>query len=246
MSFRENKGWDKRGDHVPYSTANRDMNLQSNLPSTSPRKPPGRFRRPLLLALLLGSTLAAGCCGPRVTYPQPGFAGVPQAIHRSADFPLPLSDTARDELVEFMAAAGNRAVIEDEPPRRGQIRRIETEYGPVLDWLQRQVPVRNDLLEGSEFASLFDTAILPLVIHDARVGWDGHDFYDPGTDGIRALVRGDFVFAFYQRRVIPAPNASSTSRPDAWRLSPPAFDSASVYTGLVVFPRNFAIPTMAR
>jgi hypothetical protein len=199
-----------------------------------------------LLPLLTAALLLAGCCGPRVTYPQPGFAGVPQAIHRSADFALPLSDAARADLVRFMAATGNRAVIDDDPPRQGQIRRIETDYAALLNRLQGDIPVMDDLREGSEFASLFDAGILPLVVHDARVGWDGHDFYDPGTDSIRALVRGDFVFAFYQRRVVPAPNASSTTRPDAWTLSPPNLGGARAYTGLVVFSRNFAIPTTAR
>jgi hypothetical protein len=127
-----------------------------------------------------------------------------------------------------------------------QIRRIETDYAPVLDRLQEEIPVLDDLREGSEFASLFDTAILPLLIHDARIGWDGHDFHDPGTDGIRALVRGDFVFASYQRRVMAAPNVSSASRPDAWTLSSPAEVPTRGYTGLVVFSRVFAIPTTAR
>jgi hypothetical protein len=157
-----------------------------------------------------------------------------------------LSATTRAELVRFMAASGNRAVVEDDPPRTGQLRQIEVAYGLILDQLQRQAPSRADLREGSVFAALFDANHLPLVVHDARLGWDGSDFYDPGTDGIRALVKDDFAFAFYARRVLPATNALSTVRPNAWTLAPREAGPVPAYTGLVVFSKNFAIPTIAR
>jgi hypothetical protein len=126
--------------------------------------------------LLFAALLLSGCCGPRGAYPQPGFAGVPQAIHRSADFALPLSAVAREELVQFMAASGNRAVAQDDPPRTGRLRQIEAAYRPILDRLQQQAPALAELREGSGFTSLFDTNTLLLVVHDARLGWDGIDF----------------------------------------------------------------------
>jgi hypothetical protein len=46
--------------------------------------------------------------------------------------------------------------------------------------------------------------------------------------------------------VVAATNALSTVRPNAWSLSPLAGDPASDYTGLVMFSKNFAIPTLAR
>ena len=199
-----------------------------------------------LAALVAAGILLAGCCGPRGAYPQPGFAGVPQAIHRSADFPLPLSDAARVELVQFMAGSGNRAVVEDDPPRPGRLRQAEADYGPILDRLQQEAPTTADLREGSAFAALFDKNYLPLVVHDARAGWDGRDFYDPGTDDIRAFVSGDYVFAFYTRPVVPATNASNALRPNAWTLAAPTGETASAYQGLVVFSKNFAIPALAR
>jgi hypothetical protein len=122
--------------------------------------------------------------------------------------------------MQFMAASGNRAVVEDDPPRPGRLRQIEALYAALLDRLQRPAPSPSELREGSAFSGLFDTHCLPLVVHDARLGWDGPDFYDPGTDSIRALVKGDFVFAFYARRVVPATNAPSAGRPNAWTLSP--------------------------
>jgi len=201
---------------------------------------------PSVLALVAGVVILAGCCGPRGIYPQPGFAGVPQAIHRSADYALPLSADARTELAQFMAAAGNQAVVESDPPRRGQLQQIEFTYGAILNRLQGQAPSAADLRQGTPFSSLFDTNYLPLVIHDARLGWDGSDFYDPGTDGIRALVKSSFVFAFYARRVVPATNSTSTVRPNAWALSGKLAMPEPPFNGLVVFSKNFAIPTITR
>jgi hypothetical protein len=229
-----------RSIHQDQSVHHRNLAMMTIPGKACPRSPAA------LVALLAVGILMAGCCGPRGAYPQPGFAGVPQAIHRSADFPLPLSDAARSELVQFIAGSGNRAVVEDDPPRPGRLRQAEADYGPILDRLQRAAPARADLREGTAFAALFDTNYLPLVVHDARAGWDGHDFYDPGTDDIRAFVKGDYVFAFYTRPVVPATNASDALRPNAWSLVAPTGGMVSAYHGLVVFSKNFAIPTLAR
>lgn len=207
------------------------------------RKRIGAVTTATLLALAVGS---AGCCHPRVCYPQPGFAGVPEAAERSADYKLPLSEVDREELIEFMAARGNRNDLEANPPLPGELRAVVQSYGPLLDRLRESRPTLADFADGTAFCALFDPAYRPLRIHDARVGRDRGAYFDLGAKEARALIKGDFVFAFYLRRLVNVPGHPAHPGADCWELSPRDAASALEYSGLVVFHKNFAIPTVAR
>jgi hypothetical protein len=197
------------------------------------------------LLLLFGAGLG-GCCHPKAGGPQPGFAGVPEAAERSADCELPLSADDRQGLIEFMAARGNRNDLEANPPLPGDLQVVIQSYGSLLDRLGQSRPTLDDFADGSPFAAWFDPGYRPLRIHDARVGRDRGAYFDLGAKEARALIKGDFVFAFYLRRLVSVQRHAGHPGADCWELSPRDPASAREYSGLVVFHKNHAIPTPAR
>ncbi|MHB1309799.1 MAG: hypothetical protein ACYDC1_20930 [Limisphaerales bacterium] len=200
------------------------------------------------ISLLTVWLAAAGGCSHRPCYPRPGFAGVPEAINRSPDLALPLSAVDRRELVDFMAAGGVRRQP-GSPPVRPEIRqRTEQAYQAVLDRLSAPAPGMDEVVEGSALSALFDPEGPVLVVHDARVGWIGSRLHDLDSDEIRALVKDRFVFAFCRRQLLPISEPGTEARPSGWRLAEVEGEGVPgrTCTGLVVFPRSFALPTRAR
>jgi|GEM_PF-4662431 len=217
------------------------------------------FRLPIVVLILVLSTgLVAGLSGCCST-PQPGFVGVPEAIERSPDYTLMLAPHELAELRDFLALDGNRFLLEaGESPLPGDLARVDADYGPLLTRLAGDQPVTTrDLDAGSAFRSLFDGQVGVLTVHDARVGWDENgEFFDLVADRAVALVRGQFVFAFYLRRlqgaevVLPAGSGDGVdaeATPSVvWTLTGSSDEISTggphAYSGLVVFRKAFAIP----
>ncbi|MFQ5848711.1 MAG: hypothetical protein ACE5IQ_13705 [Candidatus Methylomirabilales bacterium] len=192
---------------------------------------------------LVVSGLLVGCSLPR-----PGFVGVPEQVDRSRDFALPLTRADRDDLLGFIIRGGRPPArswsLEDEDP--GRVREVREAYGALLDALARKAPGIEDLREGGALSTYFNDPDWILAVHDARV-----EDYDLDRRRARALLKGDFVFAFYLRRLEPVmvtnaqvPALGSLSEGTVWRLRGKE-DAGGVYTGLVVFHKHFAIPLSA-
>lgn len=218
--------------------------------SALPPQAPVRHDRPrrrspaTLLALAAAAALlAAGCCSSQPRAVQPSFAGVPHALERSPDFPLPLTPAHRDQLLAFLASDGNRFQATEDPPDAPALNRARAEYGTVLDALAARAPLPADLRDGAAFRGLFDATLKPLTLHDARIGWDRGQLAAPRTADLTGVIKGQFVFGFYWRRLIPGrgePDAAS----DSWTLGPK--DANGAFAGLVVFHRSYAIPQPVR
>lgn len=219
----------------------------SPLPTAGPADPGRKRKRWWRLAGVTGIALVlgTGCCatGPRAV--QPSFAGVPQAIVRSVDYPLPLSAAHREDLLKFLAADGNRFQMVADPPDDVTLDRARADYGALLDELARRAPTPADLRPGAGFGARFDDGLTPMAIHDARIGWAGEPrqlVAVPAAD-LTGMVKGKYVFAFYARR-LASPTGNPAAPTDSWSLGPRAGDGA--FTGLVVFHRNYAIPEPLR
>jgi hypothetical protein len=207
---------------------------------------PQGFKTGLLLVLAWVLLGLASCICPR-----PGFVGVPEKVERSPDFPLPLTDADQNVLLGFLINKERPPrgwSLDDEDP--GVVQAIRKEYGPLLEVLANRAPTRDDLRGGTgEVAQLFDDPTWVLSVHDARVGQDeSGGFYDLDSERARALVKGEFVFAFYLRRLeavavsgqrVPALGIPAGT---VWVLGD---ERPGVYTGLVVFHKTFAVPTRA-
>lgn len=180
--------------------------------------------------------------------PRAQFVGVPQAVERTPDFALPLKDKDREVIVDFMLNEGRRPLPwwsrADVDP--GLIEDVQEEYGGLLHALSERAPAAVDLGESGELSKYFDAPEWVLSVHDARVGKDNDgEYYDLDSQRARALVKGDFVFAFYLRRLKPVivmkdqvPALEPREGP-VWVLE----DRKGVtYTGLVIFHKHYAIP----
>jgi hypothetical protein len=203
-------------------------------------------------AAMINCTLILAVLGQTsCSCPRPGFVGVPEALERSLDFPLPLTAEDQDVLLGFLINKERPSrgwSLDDEDP--GVVRGIRKQYGPLLEVLARRAPTKEDLRGGTGVvAQFFDDPNWVLSVHDARVGQDeSGGFYDLDSERARALVKGEFVFAFYLRRL----EAVDVSRQQLPALGSPAEtvwvlgdERPGVYTGLVVFHKTFAIPTRA-
>ena len=191
---------------------------------------------------------------------RPGFVGVPEAIDRSPDYTLMLTQEETAELKAYLALGGDRIALElGEEPDPGALQQILVEYGPLLNRLSSETPISTEDLEaGSSFRNLFDPEIGVLTVHDARVGWDEEgDFFDIVGNRVVALVCGDFVFAFYLRRLdnecVEIPFVSEeidTLSVTVWYMTGTTDELLDLgpftYTGLVVFRNVFAIPGKGR
>lgn len=189
--------------------------------------------------------LVAGCCTTGPSALQPSFAGVPQAIVRSADYPLPLSAAHREQLLAFLASDGNRFQMAEDPPDDVALNRARTDYGALLNELGRRAPAPADLHPGGALHAMFDRTLLPMAVHDARIGWEGDPLQPiaiPVAD-LTGVVKGQYVFAFYARR-LTSPAGDPAAPTDSWSLASRAADGT--FTGLVVFHRNYAIPEPLR
>jgi hypothetical protein len=184
-------------------------------------------------------------CGSKA--PRPGFVGIPEAVERTPDFTLPLTDQDRQAIIDFMANSGRRPLPwwsrADVDP--DVIADLEKEYGGLLHALGEKPPAIEDLSEGGAIAKYFDAPEWVLSVHDARVGKDDDgEYYDLDSERGRALVKGDFVFAFYARRLTPIivtkdqVPALTPREGTVWVLGN---QRGSTYTGLVVFHKHFAI-----
>jgi len=186
----------------------------------------------------------------------PGFVGVPEAIDRSPDYTLMLTQAEAEELEAFLALGGDRyALDQDEDPDPGAMQQISDKYGPLLDRLSSSDPISTEDLDvGSSFLDLFDSEIGILTVHDARVDRDEEgEFFDITGDRIVALVCEDFVFAFYLRRLdndlvgIQSISEEIDTLPvNVWYMTGTTDELLGqgpfTYTGLVVFRKVFAIP----
>jgi hypothetical protein len=195
--------------------------------------------------LLLAVVALAACVNSGGGYPKPGFVGVPEAIERSPDFELPLSIDGADRLRRFLALRGDRIEFEDEDtePTRDELGSVAKSYGEVLARLDAPITT-SDMKEGTPVVALFDADLGIFTVHDARVGRDAGSFVDlVGQDAV-ALVHEDYVFAFYLRRLEGVETAEGT----VWRQTgePLEGEGPWTYTGLVVFPRAFAVPEVPR
>ena len=206
-----------------------------------------------LLVTLAVITSGIGCCNG---YVLPGFVGVPEAIDRSPDYTLMLTSEDIEELMAFLALGGDRYALDDgEDPDPGALDQISDKYGPLLNRLSSANPISTEDLEaGSDFRDLFDSEIGVLTVHDARVDRDEDGIlFDIVGNRIVALVRGDFVFAFYLRRLddelveIQFVSEEIDTLPvTVWYMTGTTDDLLQqgpyTYTGLVVFRKVFAIP----
>jgi hypothetical protein len=202
---------------------------------------------PLVISLLLVSL--GGCCGKV----RPSFVGVPEAIDRSPDYHLNLEPADLADLKNYLALDGDRLALENgEEPDPGALNQVQTTYGSLLDRLSGPTPITTvDFDEGSAFGSLFDPEFTVMSVHDARVDLDEEgDFFDLVGERVLARISGDFVFAFYQRRIdgepVKIPSAPEDALPaTVWYLSGTTEEvlaSGPVnYNGLVVFKKGFAI-----
>jgi hypothetical protein len=202
---------------------------------------------PLVLSLIAGSL--GGCCGKV----RPSFVGVPEAIDRSPDYSLNLEPTDLEDLKNYLALNGDRLALENgEEPDPGSLNQVQTMYGSLLDRLSGAAPIStNDFDEGSNFGSLFDPEFMVMSVHDARVDLDEDgDYFDLVGERVVARISGDFVFAFYQRRIdgepVKVPSADEGALPvTVWYLSGTTEEVLApgpvTYTGLVVFKKGFAI-----
>lgn len=137
------------------------------------------------LSLAIVTVALVACCG----CPPPAFVGIPDACKRS-DVALPLTADDRQILVDFLQV-GSRPPRnfrrEDTDSRRATVSR----YGLVLDQLAAQPPRAADLAAGGRLGRLADDPALVIAVSDARAE-------ELGTADARAIVVGDYVFAFYR------------------------------------------------
>lgn len=194
------------------------------------------------------SCLVAGCAS---TPPRPGFVGVPEALERTPDFALPLSGEDREVIVDFMLNDGRRPLPwwsrRDVDP--GLVQDIQDEYGELLRALSENAPIMDDLSAGGKIAKYFDAPEWVMSVHDARVGKDNEGvYYDLDSASARALVKGDFIFAFYSRRLMPVivtKEQVPTLIPEegtVWVLT----DNGAAFTGLLIFHKHYAVPIGAQ
>lgn len=160
-------------------------------------------------------TLVACCCPP------PAFVGIPDFYKRS-DVALPLAGEQREDLVDFLQV-GSRPPRnfrrEDTDARRATVLR----YRDVLDQLAVQ-PVRAaDLGTRGRIGKLADDPTLVIAVLDARAE-------EIGTADARAIVVGDYVFAFYRAHEPATPGYPATP----WVFSL----GGDAYVGLTVCHRN--------
>ncbi len=181
------------------------------------------------LAVVAAGGLAAGCCAGGA--PRPSFAGIPEAADRSEDLPLPLDAEARASLVDFLVNGGRR-------PGRGWSRddvpaaeraRAEVPYAPLLDRLASGPTTRADLAPGGAVAAFADEPGWVLAVHDARFSGEDLD-----SSRVRGFVRGDFLFAFYWRRLESGAAAGGI----LWTPGPEVPDA---FPGLVVVHKRLAV-----
>ena len=193
-------------------------------------------------AVALALFLIPSCC----ICPTPGFAGVPELVDRSPDFALPLSSVDRERLLGFLFLDGHPPsddwMSEDEDP--AHIEPVEQEYGALLDELGKAAPTKEDLRRTTgRISKMFDNPESVLAVHDARIAEADLD-----RERVRGNVKGDFVFVFYWRRVIPIeddklpPTPDGSGRAAGWYLDR---ESKGTFTGLLVFSKTMAIPTSA-
>lgn len=194
------------------------------------------------------SCLVAGCAS---SPPRPGFVGVPEAVERTPDFALPLTDEDREVIVDFMLNEGRRPLPwwsrSDVDP--GLVQDIQDEYGELLRALSENAPIMEDLSAGKKIAKYFDAPEWVMSVHDARVGKDNDGvYYDLDSASARALVKGDFVFAFYSRRLMPVivtrkqVPALTPEEGTVWVLA----DNGAAFTGLLIFHKHYAVPIGAQ
>lgn len=191
------------------------------------------------------SCLLAGCASKP---PRAGFVGIPEAVERTPDFELPLKDKDREAIVDFMLNAGRRPLPwwsrADVDP--DAVEDVTEEYGQLLHALSQRAPAGVDLEEGGELAKYFDAPEWVLSVHDARVGKDDEgEYYDLDSERARAWVKGDFIFAFYSRRLKPVVvtkdqvPALKPKEGTVWELGD---QKGAIYTGLVIFHKHYAVP----
>jgi len=212
-------------------------------------QPPRRFSSRVCIVLIGAGLSVLGCTYP---CPRPGFVGIPEALERSPDFALPLGAEDHQRLLGFLVHGGRRPSRgwspQDEDP--GRLQRIQDTYGPLLVALTQQAPTPEDLRAGTgSLVRLFDDPRWLLAVHDARVETDpAGAFYDLDPERARGLVKGDFVFAFYTRRLMPLVVTAAQvpglgqGEHTIWALGN---EQAGSYTGLVVFRKTFALPIRA-
>ncbi len=189
-------------------------------------------------------------CGSKA--PRPGFVGIPEAVERTPDFALPLTEQDRQAIIDFMANGGKRPLPwwsrGDMDP--DVIKSLEEENGRLLQALSEKAPTIDDLSAGGEIAQYFDAPEWVLSVHDARVDKDDDgEYYDLDSERARALVKGDFIFAFYVRRLTPIGvskdqvPAMQSREGTLWVLGN---QKGATFTGLVVFHKIFAISPAAK
>ena len=194
------------------------------------------------------SCVVAGCAS---SPPRPGFVGVPEAVERTPDFALPLTDKDREVIVDFMLNEGRRPLPwwsrGDVDP--GVVQDIQDEYGELLRALSENAPSMEDLSAGGRVAKYFDAPEWVMSVHDARVGKDNDGvYYDLDSASARALVKGDFIFAFYARRLTPVivtkdqVPALIPEEGTVWVLA----DNGAAFTGLLIFHKHYAVPIGAQ
>lgn len=195
------------------------------------------------------SCLVVGCAS---SPPRPGFVGVPEAVERTPDFALPLTDEDREVIVDFMLNEGRRPLPwwsrSDVDP--GLVQDIQDEYGELLRALADRAPFMEDLGAGGKIAKYFDAPEWVMSVHDARVGKDNDgEYFDLDSASARALVKGDFVFAFYSRRLTPVivtkdqVPALTPKEGTVWVLSDA---DSGAFTGLLIFHKHYAVPIGAQ
>jgi hypothetical protein len=197
-----------------------------------------------LITLVILSLSLAGCCG---SIPRPGFVGVPEEVERSPDLSLPLSTEDTEILLAFLVNGGRPGrgwSLDGAEPMR--VEAVRQQYALLISALSREAPATDALRQSTgEIARLFDDPDWVLSVHDARVSRDeGGGFYDLDSGLARAFVKDRFVFAFYQRKLNPMVCSPGTSGHGGtlWVLAP---EQSGRFTGLVIFPRVFAVPTPA-
>lgn len=163
--------------------------------------------------------LAACCCPP------PAFVGIPDSCKRS-DAALPLVDEPREAVIDFLQLGSKpqrNFRREDTDARRATVHR----YGDLLAQLAVQ-PIRAaDLGPGGRIGKLANDPALVIAVLDARAE-------EIGTADARAVVVGDYVFAFYRAHDPATPGHPATP----WEFSL----GGDTYVGLTICHRNYWRP----
>ena len=134
---------------------------------------------------------------------------------------------------------------EIDAPDRGEnfFKDADETYGDLVAWLTRQAPVPEDLKEQGTLMKLSDDAGWVVEVHDAR-----YDGFDLDASNARGLVKGDFVFAFFTRRLSRqelkkkrdlVEAAQKDDIPRTIRFWSVGKEAKKAFTGLVVFSKTY-------